>query len=62
MSTGGLHPEAGRPFLEGETIALDSTTFGPYLFIHGLGSVHTLWNWKTGDMLTVRGVVVWSSP
>lgn len=54
MSNGTLHPEAAVPFLEGETIALDSTTFGPYLFIHGLNTMHSLWNWKTGDLLTVR--------
>ncbi|KZV62917.1 hypothetical protein PENSPDRAFT_657772 [Peniophora sp. CONT] len=52
MSSGALHPEAARPFFEGETVALDSTTFGPYLFVHGLNGIHTLWNWKTGDMLT----------
>lgn len=54
MSGGDPHPEAGRPFLEGDTIALDSTTFGPYILIHGLGDLHTLWNWKTGEMVTVR--------
>ncbi|KZV71861.1 hypothetical protein PENSPDRAFT_733865 [Peniophora sp. CONT] len=52
MSSGAMHPEAARPFFEGETITLDSTTFGPYLFIHGTDGIHTLWNWKTGDMLT----------
>ncbi|KZV76088.1 hypothetical protein PENSPDRAFT_498035 [Peniophora sp. CONT] len=58
MSSGTTHPAAALPFLEGETIALDTTTFGPYLFIHGLGDIHTLWNWKTGEMLTVRPLIL----
>ena len=54
MSGGYQHPQATLPFLEGDTIALDSTTFGKHLLIHGLSSEHTLWNWKTGEQIVVR--------
>ncbi|VDB82790.1 unnamed protein product [Peniophora sp. CBMAI 1063] len=52
MSSGAQHPAASHPYLESETIGLDTTTFGPYLFVPGTRDFHTLWNWKTGEMVT----------
>ncbi|KZV75096.1 hypothetical protein PENSPDRAFT_731847 [Peniophora sp. CONT] len=53
ISDGGVHPEAALPVLPGGSLGVDHLTYGPFILVPGGDSIHSLWNWKTGTMLTM---------
>ena len=53
MTDGGVHPEASRPYLEDQILGADLTVYGQYILLLGDNDVHGLWDWKSGEAVTV---------
>ncbi|VDC04078.1 unnamed protein product [Peniophora sp. CBMAI 1063] len=52
VSDGAAHPQAALPSFPGGVLGVAHQSYGPYLLMPGANNVHTIWNWKTGMVVS----------